>query len=103
MDDAMYIKFIMWGAGLVFTLVNTWALFLIKGLKDSIKAINDKMEQNEKEHVAEHARLYEKLNETTNRMDREFVHKDNLADFKQEMRDSFKEVKDLIQDQIKGG
>ena len=54
------------------------------------------MEQNEKDHVAEHARLYEKINESTNRMDREFVHKDNLAEFKQEMRDSFSELKGMI-------
>ncbi len=94
--DPNMLKFALWAGGIIFTLVNTWALFLIKGLRDSIIAQQRRIDDNERHHISEHGKLYDAVNAAANRLDREFVHKDNLAEFKAEMRDSFKEVKELI-------
>lgn len=98
-ETVMLLKFAMWGVGLVLGLVNAWLLYLIKTVRDSINALNNKMERNEREHVEAHAKLYEKINENATRVDREFVHKNNLAEFKREMKEGFAELKSVIQQQ----
>ena len=92
------LKILIWLGGIIFALINVWGLFLIKGIKQDHKDVVNTVNRNERAHVDKHAHLHEKINTLSSRMDREFVHKSDFGELKEDMKKSFNEVKQLIRD-----
>lgn len=98
--DTEYQRIILWGAGLFFTAINTWMLFIIRTIKSDHKDLTTIMRENEKDHVSSHSKMHEKINTVERRMDQDFVHKDHLNELKADVKNGFKEIKQLIEARI---
>lgn len=89
MDDGFFGKLFIWLAGAFVTVVNGWALFWIKGIKDDHKQLREKTNH-------EVGDLHEKVNKVTTEMHRDFVRKDDLRELKKDMDNRFDRLEDLI-------
>ena len=89
MDYGFLGKLFIWAAGAFVTIVNGWALFLIRGIREDHKQLREKSNENFSD-------LHEKVNTTTKEMHRDFVRKDDLREFKEDINKRFDRLEDLI-------